>query len=388
LEARLNCRTFKTLIFSCLLLVVSCQLSVAGMVTHVDTLRPTYGGNADEWTGNYLDIDEAERDDDSTYISANAAGLQESWLCMASGGCPANWVYIPMADTVKISVWGRITIPGPEVIFGQCENLESRVNWCYADTQVLTLSYAEYIWSIYGDSCNDSSWSAYRLATSQWGVESYMAAGWPKGGYARGTQSYLVAYWDFSDSAEILTVSASLCSTWTVFGCDDVAGCLTSQVCGDIRTDTKDEIQAWRMSTYSNPSGTKVDSIEGRLTGFVVDDNQDSLTVFYAIESGGTCTKYGVDTIPDLGPYSNFGGPEHSVVWSTCPATGVAWTVSDLTDPNKGFGVVNLHNSHIVASWFVVIVYYSAAEAAAGQVIIISQNFHRPKSAKIDWIMK
>lgn len=350
----------------------------AGLVTKQDTLRPTGDGAGIHWEPSTLLADRWAMIDEVTldvgdYVKTSTVNHVYSFKTMAT--CPDDWIWFP-PDSVELVLvtYASAGDAGNNIIaFGRSRDLEGTFAWC-GDPDTVDIGAAVYdtLKVMYNttDPCPDANWTAYYLNLDdyQWGVRciELKTGGLPFEKQMRVAQAYVVGYWTFSDSAEILTSSAVLCSTWGVGDCDNLVECLGSQCYDGIISSTKDIIHAWTIQEYSNPANTQMDSVKIRFTGLATDDNQDSITVFYVTESEGTCTRYGVDTIPDFYYYGTYGGAEHSVVYATCPATGVAWTVSDLTDSNKGFGVSTLHNSNIAFTWFIAIVYYSEEEAVAG----------------------
>lgn len=346
----------------------------AGQVTMQDTLRPTGNGSSKAWSMSGIGGSHWERIDEVTlntgdYIYESTVGDKYSLVTM--GTCPDDWVYIPNSDSVELVavVYASDGTSGDNrLAMGRGHMVETVFQFCSGGADTFTIPFPA-VWDTIKvmyltDPCQSADWTAFFLNQDEWGFVpiELKTGGLPAVKQMRVAQAYIVAYWTFRDSAEFLTNSAVLCSTWGVSGCDDLVECLSSQACDDIRINTDDDIHAWLIEDYSNPAGTKIDSVENRLTGFVAVETADSITIAYIIESEGSCTEYGKDTIPDMYFPGNYNGEEKSKVWDVCPATGVAWTSSDLTDDNKGFGVTDLHNSYVAVSWFTTIVYYSEAE--------------------------
>jgi hypothetical protein len=353
--------------------------------SYQDTLRPKADGSSIEWTVMPIDssrwavIDDTISDGDASYIVRAADSKKYSWIPI--GTCPDDWIWFPNIDSVVHYINARKSgNSNQDIDFGQgypeTDPAPKHFEFCgLMDTADITTSYVLYSISYDTNQCG-GEWTAYNLYNNvEWGVNLRLI-GSQFITESRVTQEYLVVYWQFPDSVEVLMPSASLCSTWTTYECDEVAECITSQVCEFIYTiDGAGITQGWRLDSYSNPAGTKIDSVELRVT--VGGVSGDSIAVSYVTESGGECSRYGVDTIPAIFGYltEESRETEYSVVWSTCPATGLAWTATDLNDSNKGFAVTSMSNLAVL-HWTVTLVYYSQVEmvSAVGSIIQDQEN--------------
>jgi len=354
------------LLFSLLVMFFCAKVALASVVV-VDTLYPIANGIKDEWTGNiphWGQIDESTSCASGDSLKGYNITTDKYYSYLVASSADSR--FYPWIDSTVMEWCGNAT-GNCQVLFGRSKNIEGFFGWC-GDTTRLVLAASSatlYKTSCLDDACTDTPWSAYNILLNEWAMLKIAGTG-----IANCHASHVLLYSTYPDtlptgepSVYFAQASALICSTWGTSNCNNTDSCLKS-FSRDFRTKVLGQKHGWTITNPNLPANTKIDSVECWYNGYSQGSGADSIIgIGYFVKGGDTCAVYGLDTISLYGEAAS-NGEFKKKVWTTCPATGLAWTESDLVSATKGFGVVSLLATYVALDWWRMIVFVSYQEAA------------------------
>lgn len=145
------------------------------------TIRPDADGTFTAWTGTYTDVNETEEDGDTTYVSANATGLSESYQLQN------HTTETEMISNVKVIIYARQTSGNEQIyitlVINGTEHLGALIT---PKTQPV---YKEYTSDWATNPATNTTWTWSDIDTLEAGIRSLANAAWE--GEERVTQLYV-----------------------------------------------------------------------------------------------------------------------------------------------------------------------------------------------------